>query len=423
MFGILARFAGSAREACQKVEMSGLSDHQKTPDSKLLWSNSLTTPSVRTVNAGRAGIRLCISCALVILLMGTRGSPQVADSLEGRLPASLGGREIEGGGGEQLLPDACSEDSFLLQQESALRDIRALVQDAPNPPGMTPLEEDSELSTPGVHTHLTKLSLLFLSSPPPFFLSSSPDVGVSPEVESDRSNQQESTVERPEEVEKPEAEVPEDLEDPLDPNRFGPEFEQELEPAQLLPDSEVGGLLAHLKERGKIFAYSGFSTRSDLSSLAMLNATTDTRTILGAGLAYEITRLGEGALWPIWEAEYNFGWRFENGHQDGFAEHTFVPFIFRWDQMPWNQWINTTLAAGEGLSYAAHIPSLERELQKADVSHFMNYLMFELTMALPKWKNESLFFRIHHRSGMFGMFGGADGGSNLLVFGLRLGFR
>jgi hypothetical protein len=83
---------------------------------------------------------------------------------------------------------------------------------------------------------------------------------------------------------------------------------------------------------------------------------------------------------------------------------------------------------GEGLSYAFSIPAVERSLHNEyfDVEHntskLMNYLMFELSFAVPKTKHWHIFTRIHHRSGVFGLFNDATDGSNVLAIGTRYDF-
>jgi len=92
----------------------------------------------------------------------------------------------------------------------------------------------------------------------------------------------------------------------------------------------------------------------------------------------------------------------------------------RWVVFPWNRYVETTLAFGEGLSWATEIPALE----KADPTNsanrqLLNYILIEVTFAIPEspW---SLVTRIHHRSGVFGLFG--HSGSNVLEAGLRYRF-
>ena len=92
----------------------------------------------------------------------------------------------------------------------------------------------------------------------------------------------------------------------------------------------------------------------------------------------------------------------------------------RWVVFPWNRYVETTLAFGEGLSWATEIPALE----KADPTNsanrqLLNYILIEVTFAIPEspW---SLVTRIHHRSGVFGLFG--HSGSNVLEAGIRYRF-
>ncbi len=53
---------------------------------------------------------------------------------------------------------------------------------------------------------------------------------------------------------------------------------------------------------------------------------------------------------------------------------------------------------------------------------FLNYLMFEFDFALPHEPSWSLVTRIHHRSGVFGLFGGVHGATNAFSLGIRYHF-
>lgn len=99
-------------------------------------------------------------------------------------------------------------------------------------------------------------------------------------------------------------------------------------------------------------------------------------------------------------------------------------FIARWMKFPWDKWIDTRIAFGEGLSYALRRPYLEprKDPEAEESAHLLNYLLFELEFivpGLPKW---SKFIRVHHRSGVLGLFGGVVGGSNFIGAGLRYYF-
>jgi hypothetical protein len=92
----------------------------------------------------------------------------------------------------------------------------------------------------------------------------------------------------------------------------------------------------------------------------------------------------------------------------------------RWVEFPWNKYVETSMAIGEGLSYATEIPALEKAASpNGENSQLLNYILLEVTFAIPEspW---SLVTRIHHRSGVWGVFG--DNGSNILEAGIRYRF-
>lgn len=120
-----------------------------------------------------------------------------------------------------------------------------------------------------------------------------------------------------------------------------------------------------------------------------------------------------------WEVEGQLGkyW----GGQENWELNALV--ALRWLKFPWNQTVRTTMALGEGLSWATEIPELEEELgQDEHTSQLLNYLLLELTWAAPSWKHWSFVTRLHHRSGVFGLFDDVVGGSNVLTVGVRYDF-
>lgn len=97
-------------------------------------------------------------------------------------------------------------------------------------------------------------------------------------------------------------------------------------------------------------------------------------------------------------------------------------YVLRLRTFPWDRYLDTSLAAGQGLSYATSPPEIEVERHPNDNAQFLHYLMFELAFALPENPDWELVTRIHHRSGVFGLFGGVHGGSNFAALGLRYNF-
>ena len=96
-------------------------------------------------------------------------------------------------------------------------------------------------------------------------------------------------------------------------------------------------------------------------------------------------------------------------------------FVARWLPFWWDHIVDTSFAVGEGLSYATRTPAIEKK-QHDDTSKLLNYLMFELEVTTPKPSHWSGFFRIHHRSGVDGLFNGVRGASNALAVGVKYTF-
>lgn len=106
----------------------------------------------------------------------------------------------------------------------------------------------------------------------------------------------------------------------------------------------------------------------------------------------------------------------------GSNQHTiyeFDPYIaFRWANLPWNAYVNTSLAIGEGISYDSSIPSVEKR-QNSNTKRLLNYLMLEATFAAPSYPRLQLVARIHHRSGAYGLYHAGNTGSNDIGLGIR----
>ncbi len=107
------------------------------------------------------------------------------------------------------------------------------------------------------------------------------------------------------------------------------------------------------------------------------------------------------------------------GVQDHFEVNALLGL--RWLPFPWDRYLDTSFAAGAGLSYATDEPEIE--IEKNDrTKRLLGYLMFELGVVVPQQPKWTLFARVHHRSGAFGLFDGVSGGSNVVGAGLRYSF-
>ncbi len=96
--------------------------------------------------------------------------------------------------------------------------------------------------------------------------------------------------------------------------------------------------------------------------------------------------------------------------------------IARWLRFPWNDIIKTSFAVGEGLSLATETAVYEEKYHDEKTNKFLNYVMFEFDFALPHEHRWSLVTRLHHRSGVFGLFNGVYGATNAFGLGIRYHF-
>jgi hypothetical protein len=135
--------------------------------------------------------------------------------------------------------------------------------------------------------------------------------------------------------------------------------------------------------------------------------------------------VGLGLTRRIYTYRHYFDLEFEGqvnkffGDQDNW-EFDFLGY-FRWLPFPWDRYLDTSFAAGAGLSYATSVPEVEVENQ-GDSAQFLGALSFEFTFALPRIPQWNLVAGIHHRSGAGGTFSGIRSASNGFDIGIRYWF-
>ena len=115
-------------------------------------------------------------------------------------------------------------------------------------------------------------------------------------------------------------------------------------------------------------------------------------------------------------------------YQDDPAGNIFEisPYIMaRWSNFPWSKTIRTTFGLGGGLSYASDIPSIEIHPQKpnGDYKNLLHYIAIEATFALPKRPDWQFVYRLHHRSGVFGLMDADNVGNTAVQIGVRHYFK
>lgn len=96
----------------------------------------------------------------------------------------------------------------------------------------------------------------------------------------------------------------------------------------------------------------------------------------------------------------------------------------RWSKFPWNHKLLTTIAIGEGVSYTNGLTTNELiDAAETDPDEgpqrWLNFISFEVTAGLPAHPQWQVFYRLHHRSGAFGLFAANDVGSNVMGLGVR----
>ncbi|HVV68120.1 MAG TPA: hypothetical protein VHE99_03660 [Gammaproteobacteria bacterium] len=107
--------------------------------------------------------------------------------------------------------------------------------------------------------------------------------------------------------------------------------------------------------------------------------------------------------------------------------YEFNPYVtFRWAHFPWDKYITTTFGLGEGISFDSKVPAIESNSDDQNTTDspqkVLNYLMLEATFALPDHPHWELVARVHHRSGVFGLYKAENSGSTAIGLGIRYRF-
>lgn len=173
----------------------------------------------------------------------------------------------------------------------------------------------------------------------------------------------------------------------------------------------------HVDRPWSILLYGGITMNEDLSQIVVFNASSSGEQIYSLEGAYIFYR----NLFCELQVAGNFAMRFDS-HQSPVEEGD-VYAMLRLISFPWNKYVYTTIAAGEGVSLTSDEPYSEK-LNTKGSPNFLDFLTFELTFSLPSHPEWQLVGRIHHRSGMYGTFCSRDfnAGSNALGIGVRYFF-
>jgi hypothetical protein len=181
-----------------------------------------------------------------------------------------------------------------------------------------------------------------------------------------------------------------------------------------------------------VMAYYGVTAKQELSQLIKFNYSSAGENLYSAELAYALAKTN-----PVTRF---FNYLFINKIQLAgnmvvrndykSPDHKWLPefdlyIMARRTHFPWDNYLKTSIAVGEGLSYALRRIYVENNGTAGNVSpRLLNFLVFELTFGLPKYPHWELVARIHHRSACYGTFypDGNNSGSNDIGIGLRYYF-
>ncbi|MCB4429005.1 DUF3769 domain-containing protein [Synechococcus sp. MU1643] len=170
-----------------------------------------------------------------------------------------------------------------------------------------------------------------------------------------------------------------------------------------------------------VTAWGGQMIDADFGPAFLFDGRMRPEVLLGIGLQKRIKKAGPFAI----ELEADFFHHIANQQQAGefnqsqpYAELTSQSFnevILGIGARLWVQpWLSFSVI--EGVSYNTDVSLYEKTFRENN-SQLLNYLGFEVEAALSP--DLSLVGRIHHRSGVFGLYNGVSGGSNGYLLGLR----
>jgi len=138
--------------------------------------------------------------------------------------------------------------------------------------------------------------------------------------------------------------------------------------------------------------------------------------IIAANFNYRLWRLPNVPM--QFEMESDIAGHFGDARQ---YEAVVAPFI-RWTAFPWNRVLYTNVRASVlGLSYSTGISAWEKQNSgHGKGSNFLQFGALEISFASHAESRWEVFLRLHHRSGIYGLINGVDGGSSYLAAGFRV---
>lgn len=129
----------------------------------------------------------------------------------------------------------------------------------------------------------------------------------------------------------------------------------------------------------------------------------------------------------VWRYKERIAFEVEGqvGHHTGKQDNREINLALTLRYLPfyWDSIVDTSFAFGNGLSYATQRPALEEEAAGEEhTSQVLYYILVEWAFSLANHPRWDLFWRIHHRSGVYSRLAGEDAVSNFVGVGLRYRF-
>lgn len=181
-----------------------------------------------------------------------------------------------------------------------------------------------------------------------------------------------------------------------------------------------------------VTGYVAWLSRDQLGDMLGFKAELEENRVAVIALTYRILTFGRDV---DWEVEGQIGRHsgsstpsWANGQTISMDHWEFNALTsVRWNKFFWDKYLDTSAAAGLGVSYATQIPEFEVlghcANGECNSNRLMAYILGELAFSLPRYPRWAAVMRIHHRSSTYGTFQeDIEGASNALGFGIKYRF-
>lgn len=172
-------------------------------------------------------------------------------------------------------------------------------------------------------------------------------------------------------------------------------------------------------KKNAITAYYGFGTNAHIEEIPTFSF--EDQSAYFGGIAYNRNFYNTDKFKGL-SLEYELGFYSHFGDFGSHEEGT-IAIMARFNDLFPKKFFIESFAVGEGLSLATTDPAFEAYLHDGNKANdLLNYLAFELVFKFPQLQDTKFIYRLHHRSGVYGLFDGIDGGSNYISVGIRQNF-